>query len=154
MTASQSVPPTRPRAVNIAFWVSIAGAVLLVAGGLLGIFRTFGEFRTTFVTSVTDDQVRQILTMHRATGVVYVIVGLVLALLAGRTRKGDTRFRRALVALSVLVVVLLAAAMVFLRIVLELPAVLAVIPIAIGATLFTRPSAAAWFGAEQEQLDG
>jgi heme A synthase len=106
------------------------------------------------VTSVTDDQVRQILTMHRGAGVVYVVVGLALALLAGRTRNGDTRFRRALVALSVLVVVLLAAAMVFFRIVLEVPAVLAVIPIAIGATLFTRPSAAAWFSTEQEQLDG
>jgi heme A synthase len=104
--------------------------------------------------SVTDDQVHQVLTMHRGAGVVYVVVGLALAFLAGRARNGDVRFRRSLVALSVVVVVLLAVVMVLYRIVLELPVVLAVIPTAVGATLFTRPAAAAWFATAPEQTDG
>ena len=64
------------------------------------------------------------------------------------------RYRRALVALSVVIVVMLAVATVFLRIVLELPAVLAVIPVAVGATLFTRPAVADWFAGSQERTDG
>lgn len=154
MTAPPPVPSTRPRAVQIAFWTSIAGAVLLFVGGMLAITRTYQQLRGAYAASVTDDQVHQALTMHRGAGVIYVVAGAALALLAGRTRNGDARFRRALVALSVVVVVLLAVATVFLRVVLELPAVLAVIPVAVGATLFTRPAAADWFASSQERADG
>jgi heme A synthase len=154
MTAPPPVPATRPRAVQIAFWTSIAGAVLLFVGGMLAITRSYEQLRAAFASSVTDDQVHQALATHRGAGICYVVTGTVLALLAGRTRNGDPRFRRALVALSVVIVVLLAAATVFMRIVLELPAVLAVIPIVVGATLFTRPAAAGWFATPEERADG
>ncbi len=154
MTAPPPVPSTRPRPVQIAFWTSIAGAVLLFVGGMLAITRTYPELRSAFAASTTDDQVHQALTMHRGAGVIYLVAGAALALLAGRTRNGDVRYRRALVALSVVIVVMLAVATVFLRIVLELPAVLAVIPVAVGATLFTRPAVADWFAGSQERTDG
>jgi len=62
-----------------------------------------------------------------------------MAFLAGRARTGDTRFRRAAVALSLSGIVLVAVASVLRMI--NLFTLLAVIPLIAGTVLITRPAA-------------
>lgn len=77
---------------------------------------------------------------YRGAGVISVLVGGGIAFLAGRARTGDTRFRRAAVALSFAVIVLVAFASV-LRII-NLFTLLAVLPLIAATVLITRPAAA------------
>ena len=74
------------------------------------------------------------------------LAGAGMAYLAGRSRRGDTRFRRAAVALSLTIVVLVALVAVFG--VVHVLTLLAVIPLIAGTVLMTRPAAASW--ADQE----
>jgi hypothetical protein len=70
-----------------------------------------------------------------------------MAFLGGRSRTGDTRFRRAAVTLSLTIVVLVAVLAV-----LRIPSVLtllAVIPLIAGTVLITRPAAAGADGEPQ-----
>jgi hypothetical protein len=155
-----AIPP-RPRVVNAAFWTTIAGAVLLVIGGLQGLTSAFSAFRAVYPMSASDDAVRQVLLIHRAFGAVCIVVGLGLGYLAGRTRSGDYGLRRALLGLSVAFVLVIFVGVLFMPAlfaspVLELPLLISVIPIAVGATLLTRPVASAWFDGvdSQDHPDG
>src|SRR5271165_6506304 len=130
--------PPRPRIVDVAFWSWLAAAVLLIVGGILPQFLSFGTVRSAALKTVTDEQIRSWLLLHKSAGVVGVLLGLAIAYLASRTRRGDKRFRRAAVALSLAGVVLLAIGW-FAAIV------------AVG--LITRPNAAAWFD-EVNQPEG
>jgi peptidoglycan/LPS O-acetylase OafA/YrhL len=78
--------------------------------------------------------------LYRGAGVISVLAGGGLAFLAGRARTGDSRFRRAALALSFAVIVLVAFASV-LRII-NLYTLLAVLPLIAGTVLITRPAAA------------
>ena len=69
------------------------------------------------------------------------LAGAGMAFLAGRTRSGDTRFRRAAVALSLTIVVVIALVSV-LGGAVHVLTLLAVIPLIAGTVLMTRPSAA------------
>lgn len=84
--------------------------------------------------------------VYRGAGVVTVLAGVGMAFLAGRSRTGDTRFRRAAVAMSLAIVVLVAMVSVFG--IVHLLTLLAVIPLIAGAVLITRPAASS--GAEQQ----
>jgi hypothetical protein len=120
MTATEP----RPRALNVAFWVLLVGAVLLMCGGLIA-------------------ATASIPLLFRGAGIVCVVAGALIAFLAGRVRKtGDPRFRRATLALSLVVVVLvsLTAALG----VVHILALLSVLPLIVGATLLSRPAAAGW----------
>jgi hypothetical protein len=129
MTATQP----RPRALNVAFWLLLAGAVMLMAGGL-------------FAASAS------IPAVFRGAGIVCVVAGAMIAFLAGRVRKsGDPRFRRATLALSLVVVVLVS--LVAVLGVVHILALLSVLPLIVGAMLLSRPAAAGWSNAESPESD-
>ncbi|WP_445167113.1 hypothetical protein ACTXG7_25350 [Mycolicibacterium sp. Dal123E01] len=120
MTATQP----RPRELNVAFWLLLGGAVMLMAGGLIA--------ATASIPAV-----------FRGVGVICVVAGGLIAFLAGRVRKtGDPRFRRATLTLSFAVVVLvcLVAALG----IVHLIGLLSVLPLLVGAMLLSRPAAAGW----------
>ncbi len=113
MTAEQP----RPGLVTAAFWCWVGAAVMLMVGGLL-------------TASVN------LPTVFRAAGVVTAVVGAAMAFLAGRSRNGDSRFRRAAVALAAV-----SAAWVGLTAalgVVHLLTLLAILPLIAGAVLMTR----------------
>lgn len=114
---------SRPRVVTAAYLVWALAAVLLIANGL-------------FFTLESG------ITFYRAAGVLWVLAGVGLGFLAGRTRLGDSRFRRAGVAMSLALVVLLA---IFAVLSEALGSLLIMILLMIGAVLLMRPSAQGWF---------
>jgi peptidoglycan/LPS O-acetylase OafA/YrhL len=116
-----TAPQPRPRVVTAAFWCWVAASFLLMLGGII---------------SATVD----LPLFYRGAGVISVLAGGGLAFLAGRARTGDTRFRRAALALSFAVIVLVAFASV-LRII-NLFTLLAVLPLIAATVLITRPAAA------------
>jgi hypothetical protein len=120
-----SAPSSRPRAINAAFWCWLVAAMLLIMGGVLA-------------ASVG------LPALYRGSGVLTAVAGAGMAFLAGRSRSGDGRFRRAAVALSLAIVVLVALLSVFG--VVHILTLLAVIPLIVGTVLMTRPSAMAYFG--------
>ncbi|WP_193044470.1 hypothetical protein [Mycolicibacterium baixiangningiae] len=142
MTASPI--PSRPRVVEIAFWALVAGAVLLIVGGLLAATVTFETARSAMDPEVTNEKVRDYLTVYRGMGIGAVLAGAGLAFVAGRARRGDAKFRRATVALALaiaVVLVMLAAG----AGVGQPMTLLALLPIVVGTVLLTRRSAAGWF---------
>jgi len=115
-----TAPQSRPRVVTAAFWCWIAASFLLVLGGLIA-------------ASLN------VPVVFRGAGVIFALAGAALAFLAGRSRGGDTRFRRAALALALAVVVLIALAALF-----QLTngiTLLAVFPLVAGTVLITRPGA-------------
>ena len=127
----------RPRVVDIAFWLLIGGATIMIAGGLMAVSATYEAARSALPDSITDSDVRNYLTIYR-------IAAAVLAFLAGRARRGDARFRRAVFGLvfAILVVVLLLAVGVGVAQPLVL---LALLPMLVGVALAAGPSARAWY---------
>src|ERR1700738_1095059 len=101
----------RPRIVDVALWCWATAAVLLILGGLLEITMVkFSDLRNAYPASVPDADIRSLFANYRAVAIVSMVLGMAIGYLAGRTRRGDKRFRRATVALSVAGVVLLLAA--------------------------------------------
>ena len=123
-----TAPSSRPRVVTAGFWCWVAASFLLVLGGIISASLHLPLF-------------------YRGMGVISVLAGVGVAFLAGRARTGDVRFRRAAIALALLLVVLVAFAS-LLRII-NLFTLLAVIPLIAGAVLMTRPATSS--GPEQEQ---
>ncbi len=121
MTAAHS----RPRVVSAGFWCWAAAAVLLVAFGLLLAFSPDG-----------------LPTLFRGMGVLFAASGFGLGFLAGRARHGDVRFRRAAIALSLAIVIILALFAVYSRGPIWL---LLMILTMVGAVLMMRPPAQEWF---------
>lgn len=133
----------RPRALTIAVWLLIGGAVLLMTGGLLALTFGFDALRQVAPASFSDAQVRQLLAFRRGAGAICVAAGLGLAFLAGKTRAGDVRFRRAAIGLGLALIVLVGILQVFVNI--GLVALLSLLPIIAGTLLLTRPVVASWF---------
>lgn len=120
--------PARPRIVDTAFWLWLLAAVSLVVLGML-MALTRGNVPTLF----------------RGAGILFALAGLALGFLAGRTRAGQARMRRAAVGLALALVVLLALFTLMTGGVLWLiPMILTIV----GAVLVMRPSANDWFDAE------
>lgn len=124
-----SAPSPRPRAVTAAFWVWVVGAVLLLVLGML--------------LALNPAHLPPFL---RGAGVVFAVAGLALGFVAGRTRSGDTRFRRAAVGLALPLVVLLAL---FILIGGGILWVLPMVLTLVGAVLVMRASAQEWFPSEE-----
>lgn len=122
-----TAPQSRPRVVTAGFWCWVVASALLIVGGLIA-------------ASVS------LPAIYRGAGVVTALAGAGMAFLAGRSRTGDARFRRAGVALSLAIVVLVALMSVFG--VVHVLTLLAVIPLIAGTILMTRPAASA--ATEQE----
>ncbi|CQD08961.1 MULTISPECIES: hypothetical protein [Mycolicibacterium] len=84
-----SSPASRRTTIVFSCW--LVGAVLLIAGGMLAV-------------SASPPGVNTML--YRGIGVLVVLAGLGMAFLAGRSRTDDPRYRRAAMALSLAIVVL------------------------------------------------
>lgn len=126
-----TAPQSRPRVVAAGFWCWAAAAVMLVAFGLL-------------LTFAPDN----LPTLFRGMGALFAVAGLGLGFLAGRARVGHAQFRRAGIALSLAIVVLLALFAVFSRgPIWLLPMILTMA----GAVLMMRPPAQEWFDQEEAQ---
>jgi len=119
-----TAPQSRPRVVTAAFWCWVAASVLLIVGGLIAA------------------SVSELPMIYRGAGVLTVIAGVAMAFLAGRTRSGDARYRRAAIALSLAIVVLVAIAAV-LGGAIHFLTLVAVLPLIAGTVLITRPAATA-----------
>jgi len=78
--------------------------------------------------------------VYRGGGIITALAGAGMAYLAGRSRSGDTRYRRAAIALSLVIVVLVAIAAV-LGGAVHVLTLLAVLPLIAGTVLMTRPAA-------------
>jgi hypothetical protein len=124
-----TAPQPRPRVVTAAFWCWLAAAVFLIVGGLLAASYALPA-------------------VFRGAGVITALAGAGMAYLAGRGRRGDTRFRRAAVVLSLTIVVLVALVAVIG--VVHVLTLLAVIPLIAGTVLMTRPAAASWTDQEPQ----
>ena len=123
-----TAPQSRPRVVTAAFWCWVLASLLLIAGGMIA-------------ASVALPAV------YRGAGVITAIGGAGMAYLAGRTRTGDNRFRRAALALSITIVFvtsLLAVSVVLFGGFVATVTLLAVFPLAAGTVLMTRPAALSW----------
>jgi hypothetical protein len=147
MTSTPATP--RPREVNVAFWLLVAGAVLLVINGLMAATLNFEAARLAADPAMSDEKLQSYLTFQRGAGIFSVVVGAAVGFLAGQTRKGDPRFKRATVAFAVSITVLVVAAAVLLNLYYVL-ALLAVVPIVFGALALTRPAATDWFNERTE----
>jgi hypothetical protein len=116
-----TAPQSRPRVVTAAFWCWLVASILLIVGGLLA-----ASLNVPVIV--------------RGAGIIFALGGIGMAFLAGRTRTGDARSRRAAVALALTIVVLVALSLVFgIRNVIT---ALAVIPLIAGVILMARPAAA------------
>jgi hypothetical protein len=128
MTAPLPVPSSRPRIVDLAFWIWLVSSIMLVLFGLL--------------LALSPSNVP---TFFRGAGVLFVLAGLALGYLAGRTRRGHAPFRRAAVGLALALVALLALFSLMSKGLIWL---LIMILTMVGAVLIMRPSAQDWFDSE------
>jgi hypothetical protein len=120
-----TAPQPRPRVVTAAFWCWLVASLLLIVGGLLVITAPVA-----------------LPAVIRGAGVMTALAGAGMAFLAGRSRQGDTRFRRAAVVLSLTIVVLVA--LIAVVGVTHMLTLVAVLPLIAGTVLMTRPAAASW----------
>ncbi len=121
--------PARPLIVEAVFWLWLVAAISLVVLGML--------------MALTRGNLPPV---YRGAGILFAVAGLGLGYLAGRTRTGNTRMRRAGVGLAFALVVLLALFTLMTGGVLWLiPMILTMV----GAVLVMRPAAQDWFHAEE-----
>jgi hypothetical protein len=80
--------------------------------------------------------------IFRGAGVIFLLAGGGMAFLAGRSRNGDTRYRRAAIALGLTIIVVVALAALF-RLVNGIT-LLAIPPLIAGTVLITRPAASSF----------
>ncbi|MGV0740839.1 hypothetical protein [Mycolicibacterium sp. XJ870] len=91
MSSEPSPPPSLAATIGFYFW--LVAAVLLMVGGMIA----------AAVSLPGLDSV-----VLRGAGVLTALAGVGMAFLAGRSRSGDPRFRRAAIALSLAIVVIVA----------------------------------------------
>ncbi|HYZ67853.1 MAG TPA: hypothetical protein VE666_08640 [Mycobacterium sp.] len=116
-----SAPPPRPRALTAAFWCWVVASILLIVGGVIAA------------------SVSVLPAVYRGGGVITALAGVGMAFLAGRTRREDTRYRRAGIALSMTIVVLVAVVSV-LGGAVHVLTLLAAFPLIAGTVLISRPA--------------
>ena len=90
MTEPTPSAPARPQAVTVAFWCWVVAAVLLMVGGML---------------TATAEVPAAYRGLVLGFGAITALAGAAMAFSAGRARSGDNRFRRAAVALSMAIVI-------------------------------------------------
>lgn len=142
-----TVPQPRPRVVDAAYWTWLAAAALLVLlGGIIWFSTSTDAIRQAYAKTVTDEEIRTVASFIRDVGFICIMVGLGVAYLAVRIRKGEKRFRRAALVVSIVAVMaLLVCAGMFGLPLLTLP----VLALIVAIVFVTRPAAVAWFDAEQ-----
>lgn len=134
MSATPPAPPSRPRTVDVAFWCWLAAAVLTAALGLL------------MATQGADSSP----LFFRLAGGLLVVVGLAHGYLAGRARKGQSRFASAGVGLAMASVAFLAVLLLFGSSILGIAFVATIMVLMItGSVLIQRGSAQEWLEAAE-----
>ncbi|AKC40330.1 Uncharacterised protein [Mycolicibacterium phlei] len=133
----------RPRIVDVAFWFWVVSSAALFLNGLAGVTQRYDAVRAAAKPDLTDADVRNLVTYFRAWGVLCILLAAGIAFLAGRTRQGDKRYRRALITLSV-VSVLGAIAMASSGSVGPL-LLIAALSLIVANVLIIRPTAQSWF---------
>lgn len=139
MTSSQN----RPKVVDAATWSMFVGAIMLIAGGALAAAVDGDAIRSAAVGVLAPDQAETLVLAHRIGGVLVVAAGLGIGFLSAQARRGDERYRRSGVVLSVSTVFAVLVITVFLG--SHLLTILGMLPVIVGALMLTRPSARAWF---------
>lgn len=129
----------RPQIVDVAFWLLLIGAALLIGTGLLVATVSFDLLREVAPDTMTDDQLRSYLMFRRGAGVLYALAGAGLAFLTGRLRGRPVQYRRATVALGLVTVAVVAALTVIVG--TGVVPLIALVPVFAGALLLTRPAA-------------
>lgn len=135
--------PGRPTVVSAGLVTLVLAAVMLLAGGLLTAAVSFDTLRLVAPESVSDDAVRESLRVYRGVGLLLAAAGAGLLVLTVRAARRDPRYRRAVVALALALVVLVSLATVLVG--THLVALLSLFPLIIGTVLLTRPAARIWF---------
>lgn len=90
----------RSKNVSAAYWIWIVCAAILVFFGLLAVTTSADAIREQLAENGKADNADSFLRLLRGSGILSVIVGVAIGLLAAPVRSGDDRFRRAIVALS------------------------------------------------------
>jgi hypothetical protein len=138
----------RPRNVEIAYWIWIVAAVLLVLFGALLSTASTDAAREVWEKNGNDpDGFAGYMRMLRGIGIISLVVGLGVGFLARPVRFGDARFRRALVALS-FVFALVGLGLVLIGIAPTIFVIVPLLLIAAGVLVY-RPSGNSWFTDEQ-----
>lgn len=122
---SRQQPSPRPLRATIAFSCWLAASVLLIVGGLIAASVSWPGTVNTF---------------YRGSGVLTVIIGAAMAFLAGRSRGGDPRFRRAAMALALTAAALIAIAAAFSLVPVHLLTLAGVILLVVGTALNVQTS--------------
>ena len=118
----------------VAFWCWAVAAVLLMVGGML-----------TATAAVPPAYRFLVLGFGAITGV----AGAAMAFSAGRVRRGDNRFRRAAVALSMAIVIVVG--LLALMGVAQVLSLVALLPLIGGTVSITRPPAQSWFDGKADK---
>lgn len=147
MTAAPS--ENRPGVVDLAFWCFIGAAVIMIVGGLMASTATYDSARAAIPATVSDDEVRNYLTIYRFTGVGSVVAAGALAFLAGRARRGDARYRLALLGLAFATFVVIGLLAIGIG-VAQPVILLGLFPVLIGILLLVQPSARTWYAREDQ----
>ncbi|MUL76720.1 hypothetical protein [Mycolicibacterium sp. CBMA 226] len=134
MTEPTPSLPVRPQSVTVAFWCWVVAAVLLMVGGML---------------TATAEVPPAYRTLVVGFGVITAVAGAAMAFSAGRARAGDSRFRRAAVALSMAIVIIVG--LLALLGVAQLLSLVALLPLIGGAVAITRPPAQTWFDGKADE---
>lgn len=143
-----TMPGARPRVVTAACWFVFVGAAMVAGGGLVAAFLSFETVRAAAAASMSDEQLRQALTLYRGAGAICAVAAIGLAFLVVRTRGGDPRFRRATMGLGLAMIVLVGLIAVFAG---AAPlTVLGLLPIIVGVLMLSRPVATGWFHSNSE----
>ncbi len=136
MSATPPTPLSRPRAVNVAFWLWIGADVLTAAFGLLLLTSPASDVHQSRGRSVSSRWVWP------------------TASCAGRARGGSKRFEAAGVALSLTSVALLAILLLFGASLIAVIIVAAIMVLTItGSAMMQGKPAQAWFDGEETTVD-
>lgn len=141
-----SPPASRPTALTAAFWLLVAGAALLMAGGLMAATVSFDALRQAAPPTVSDDALRNYARLYRGAGALFSVAAAALAVFALRARDRDRRFRRAVMTLGLTIVVIVALAAVFAG--THILALLSLVPIVVGTLMLSRPNVVDWYAGD------
>lgn len=148
-----AAPTGRPTLVTVALVAWIVGAVSVLLLGLLSL--TFPV--TTLREQIVDgggaaSDADGLVTVLRTVGVLFVVIGAAVGFLAGPTcRRGDVRFRRALMVLSALAALFLLGSVLIGFAVVPLLATVGALTFLVASLLVYRPGAAAWFAPSADE---
>ncbi len=145
-----TAPDSRPGVVTAACWLLVAGAVLLMTGGLLAATVGFDYLRQMQPPAVSDQSVRDLLWQYRGSGTLFCLAALILLVFAIRARRRDARSRRAAIAVGLVIVVLVSIVAGLQIAGLHILSLFSLVPIIVGTLLLGRPAAAEWFNGRSD----